>query len=57
MVRNVLITLALVLAGCAPPEPFIHGVAIQAPSGWVGYCARHDADPDCKLTTQPISEK
>lgn len=53
MVRAFLIVvLAFVLTSCAKPEAFTIGEAIQAPHGWVDYCARNATDPDCKVTKQ-----
>lgn len=48
MARIVLILLLIALTGCAKPQPFIVGEVVQAPHGWVDYCARHTTDPDCK---------
>jgi hypothetical protein len=52
MARIGLILLVLALAGCASPEAFTPGAVIQAPHGWVDYCTRHTADPDCKGTAK-----
>ena len=38
--------LSVLLAGCATPEPFVSGVQVAAPAGWMDFCKRNPGD--CK---------
>ena len=40
------VSLSVLLAGCATPEPFKAGAPVAAPAGWIDFCKRNPGD--CK---------
>lgn len=47
MVRRALSATLALLAACTAPQPFRAGAETPAPLGWLDYCVRTPADPDC----------
>jgi uncharacterized lipoprotein YmbA len=48
MARYFVIIAALVLVGCASPQPFVAGALTDGPQAWVEFCDRHPQDRACE---------